>query len=1279
MDGAEVPGCFREVDWRDEYRTSAIRPDDVVTDILREFYVPVLSRAVRYDRVAGYFRSSSLAAASQGFSAFARTGAKARFLVGCDLDEKDVEAALRGAEEGLVTRLEAELDASGSWDPATTRGVDLLAFLLAKGQLEIRVALRVHAVTGKPISVASVEDGYVHEKWAVFEDARGDLLHIAGSLNESKTALVINAENISLTCSWWDARAAKKSQEAKADFEHLWKYGSPAIRVLPLPAAVRERLVRMGEKVLEPAEIDEPTPPPPVVEEPRLPPLERLRWLLLRDAPYLPGGQYLGIETAPIEPWPHQKFVARRLVDAWPLGFLLADEVGLGKTIEAGLAIRALRLTGAIRRVLVAAPASLTRQWQRELSSKFLLDFARPAPRGGQMRHERLDDEGEPYETQEGGMLDPELVVASTGLLTHAGRAAEVRQAKGWDFALVDEAHYARAARGRNQLYRYIEDFLRPKARSLHLATATPMQMEMQEAFDLMRLTGRVGSFGADDDITREYYEALREFVQRGFAIPERTLGLLRRAVAEIRHLDPEYWRFVLSSLRESDRRRIERWVERDDRLSPSDKKILARVFRLAAPLSRVMLRHTRGLLRLYQASGQLTANLAERRVRPLEPIQFSEDERRVYDLLEAYCAGLDQRLAQAKTGAEARRRAAAVGFYLSFLRLRFASSLHAIRQTLSRRLVKVEATLRDLREPRRAALGVAPEDLEDALFVEDNEDDEIAVDAILEGRTEADLRWEREALQELRESLAHLSGVPSKLRRLLRELDDRRRGDRIDQIVVFTRFKDTLDHLVEQVRARMPSARIGTFSGAGGARVDPESGDMLKASRTRITQAFVEGEIDVLLCTDAAAEGLNLQTADLLVNFDLPWNPAKVEQRIGRIDRIGQRHAIIQVANYAYAGSAEERVYGRLLSRLEEANLIVGSQQIALLPVDENDFRILAAAGVNEEQLRAIEHRATEALRKAQAANEALEIPAADLQEIYRGWEKSHGFVAPATLADVDGALRLAAQTLPDVLVEDEEGVVRVRKAGAPDQPLTARRDVYASLPDARREEVHFASWGSAEFDRLATTLAGHQEDEPWVRRVEASVEEPFLVKRVAYLVCTTEGVREISSLRDLDGLALDVEGEVSLNRSEATRTRLQAEVSRIARARQAAQTVIELNTRAGQDQRRLSCEIAASYLERRREPSPEDAHRILRDELIPQRRDGMKVIVSRSRLAAISPLLEDTAGRDVGAQDVDLTISPPQLRAAEQKLERAIAAGRERGVASKDWVRDHLRSIGA
>ncbi|WP_058554771.1 hypothetical protein [Thiohalocapsa sp. ML1] len=124
----DAPACAPPP-WRLAYSTSSDAVGGKPVDILHDFYLPALRRAVRYDRVAGYFRSSSLAAASQGFSAFVGNGGKARMVVGADLHPDDVAAVLAGDEARLAARLTAELVASEQWPEAERRGVALLAWM----------------------------------------------------------------------------------------------------------------------------------------------------------------------------------------------------------------------------------------------------------------------------------------------------------------------------------------------------------------------------------------------------------------------------------------------------------------------------------------------------------------------------------------------------------------------------------------------------------------------------------------------------------------------------------------------------------------------------------------------------------------------------------------------------------------------------------------------------------------------------------------------------------------------------------------------------------------------------------------------------------------------------------------------------------------------------------------------------------------------------------------------------------------------------------------------
>jgi hypothetical protein len=131
-----------------------------------------------------------------------------RLITGADLDADDVAAILEGEGTRLAKSWSKELVDSG-WPDDVRRGVELLGWMVARGMQEVRVAFRVHGSKGDPLPADSKVDGYVHEKWALFEDAFGNCIRVSGSLNESKTALVRNAENISLDLSWWNFRLPK--------------------------------------------------------------------------------------------------------------------------------------------------------------------------------------------------------------------------------------------------------------------------------------------------------------------------------------------------------------------------------------------------------------------------------------------------------------------------------------------------------------------------------------------------------------------------------------------------------------------------------------------------------------------------------------------------------------------------------------------------------------------------------------------------------------------------------------------------------------------------------------------------------------------------------------------------------------------------------------------------------------------------------------------------------------------------------------------------------------
>jgi hypothetical protein len=1094
MTTATAPSVLRDWPWRLSYKTSGLK----AVSILHDFYIPALQRAARYDRVAGYFRSTSLAAASQGFSAFVNKQGKMRLLVGADLEVHDVEAILHGEQELLAKGLSAALGEPANWSEPEARGVELLAWMVKGGLLEVRVALRVHAHTGRAIPLESQVDGYVHEKWAVLTDSAGDRMYISGSLNESKTALLLNAENIDVHCAWRSEEARERTDEAEADFAVLWANEHPAFRVLTLPEAVKARLISFvelggrtnGPPVEPPAEVDG-TSAAPVDIKPSV--AEWLSFKFIQDAPRMRNGQYLGIETAPIEAWPHQRIVARRLVDGWPLSWMLCDEVGLGKTIETGLALRSLLLSGFIKRVLIAAPASVAPQWQRELADKFFLPFTR-ALTGGKTRHKVLFPQE--MEQPATSLFSTALNIVSTGLLVREQRQADLKAADDWDVVLLDEAHYARRSNPTqwaerpaewNKLFKVTKDVLRAKARSLWLATATPMQIEPIEAVDLAALTRRLGPFGEETQVALAYYELLGK-LRRGVNLEDLEWAFLARVVRHVMAHDEAVAGFVRRTLlRGRDRRDLEQWLKTiasapSAPVAPA-RKAVTRLLFAVAPLSRVMMRHNRGLLQKYREHGKLAGNLAERRVL-LPTVELTAEDRAVYDCFEPYCQELSE---QVKTHSQQRT---AIGFMLSFFNLRFASSYKAILDTLRRRRDKVQMAL-DGQLPEQQ--GWDEDDWEEAVDDQDEGADAPVTFAGLHTRNRNDLQWEHNELGKLIGQLEPLAQKPSpKVRALLQVLQSRSLANgRVRQLVLFTRFYDTLVDIQSWIERSAPAVRVGVFAGPRCAYMDGAPLVWRSANREEVKRRFVNGEIDVLLCTDAAAEGLNLQTADLLVNFDLPWNPMKVEQRIGRIDRIGQRHSVIYVANLAYPGTAEEELYVRLQQRIGGAASTVGAQQTILLPVLPSDLRQLAAKEITRDQLA---QRVKQRLEQAQLRAQAMELTPDELYAIYAALDDEIADEQlPVTLEQMYGAMvsSMTLKSLGSEVVQTEHGEALLVRGIPGSEPfmLTVSRMLYERGISARSESLHFATWGDPTFERLVAFMVGQREECKELGRSEQTV----------------------------------------------------------------------------------------------------------------------------------------------------------------------------------------------
>lgn len=857
-------------------------------ELLSELYEPALAEAVSYDRCCAYFSSTVLAVAARGFAPLVKrllgmhtSQPAVRLLVNEELTRDDVDAMLnaRGAE-ALAERLAARLVEPR--DALERERLALLGLLVKRGLLEARVG------------VMRAGRGILHAKFGLITDAEGDALVFSGSGNESASGLIANYEELEVTTSWEDA---ERLEYFRRRFDELWSGNSPQVDVLSLPEAVREQLIRYAEYEEVAKKIEPPRPS-------RRDRLEAwMRWRFALEAPWFTeGGPNCDAMAPGIFLWPHQIRVVEECAAAWPAGRLLCDEVGMGKTIEAIMILRRLLAGRGVRRALLLVPAGILQQWQGELREKGGLLVPRLE---GQTALCWPDGRIEHVPDFRAALREP-LLLISREMARLEQNAAMILDAPKWDLVLLDEAHAARRAHQEEtefnsatlllELLRKLQ--LQGRARSLLLLSATPMQTHPWEPWDLLAVLGEGPPWLSDFGIIREFYEAVAMAADRPLQVDR------ARNIAAVVEEDDSFPDLLLTpaaipgQLLAGGKR---------ERLS------LAARLRKGAPLGRRMHRNTRQTLRAYFQRGLIEKPPARRQIQDVRYEFRDPDERGLYDAIQKYVERRFEELEDERPGK---------GFVMTVYRRRATSSPLALRRSLERRQRGLELVAR----------GAAAERAEDLESSDQQDIDELLVDMrspTLPSSLPEDpavARAELRDVSELLDRLDGLKGTDSKLEEFLRALqiamDDGR------PCLVFSEFTDTVEYLRE---ALFPSFGEGVACYTGDGGIVFENGQWRRVSKESITTRLANREVRVLVCSDAASEGLNLQTASALINYDLPWNPARVEQRIGRIDRIGQAAGEIRIVNLILTLSVDERVYQVLGDRCDLFESYVGAMQPVL------------------------------------------------------------------------------------------------------------------------------------------------------------------------------------------------------------------------------------------------------------------------------------------------------------------------------------------------------------
>jgi SNF2 family DNA or RNA helicase len=508
-----------------------------------------------------------------------------------------------------------------------------------------------------------------------------------------------------------------------------------------------------------------------------------------------------------IIPLPHQLHVLNRALSNNNVRYILADEVGLGKTIEAGLIIKELKTRGLIKRILIVCPTGLVTQWSLEMQDKFNEKFHVILPEDYDTIR-RITGNGDVY-----GQFDQ--VISPMDSIKPLERRVGWTEEKiaqyneeriysiinsGWDLVVIDEAHRVAGSSGEVARHK-LGNLLAAASPYLLLLTATPHNGKTEPFLRLIRL------------------------------VDEKAFPNINAIVKE----------------------QVAPYVIRTEKREAIDNN-----------------------------GNKLFKNRTTRAIE-LHWDERHSMQRRLYEMVSDYVA---QNYNKAMRN---RGKNMWFVFLLIMMQRLVTSSTSAVRESMERR-VKV------LEEQAFKYQSMSEEEFAE-MELEENMEDAIAAISL-------DIKEEIAQLNDIIAvaKQAEFQYLDVKVEPLLEIIDDLFAEDRQRKVIIFTEFVATQSYLVKLLKDRGYSTSI-------------LNGSMSIEERNAVLQEF-KTETDILISTDAGGEGLNLQFSNCIINYDLPWNPMKIEQRIGRVDRIGQQRDVI-VYNFILADTVENRVKAVLEEKL--------------------------------------------------------------------------------------------------------------------------------------------------------------------------------------------------------------------------------------------------------------------------------------------------------------------------------------------------------------------------
>ncbi len=589
---------------------------------------------------------------------------------------------------------------------------------------------------------------------------------------------------------------------------------------------------------------------------------------------YYTSNQIKCITNSRLSLMPHQINVAHRLSEQYFPRMILADEVGLGKTIEAGIYIKEMISRNLANRSLIIVPASLVNQWKFEMENKFNVEFSvydgkkvKKLCKKGSYKHPNLLQNPFYYDN---------YIICSLQFARNPKYINMISQIT-WDIVIFDEAHHLRryllnksTGNYRETLNYKLAKNVSQTTESLLLLTATPLQLHSFELYSLIEL------------IHPEAFESFSEFEHFRRNIP--FINLLFKNLNKIDNLNTFEVKNTVKLLKELN------YIDPSRSLHNSIEEIRKNSAKRARIIKSLEKQHTLSKFLIRNRKKNVISDdyINERVVKTIT-VNPTQEELEVYNKIRLYLAKIYN------LAGNTNHKNLGLGFVITTLQKLLTSSKAAFLKSLKRRLL----TLESLKE----------EDPD--YFI--SEIDDMTIDSEDLGRynkNEGNLLSFENQKKILEAFYEKLSAIPydSKSEALMELLEKIYQNDPKEKVLIFTQFVDTMFFLRKNIKDTHPDFSINLFYGG----IDKEEkSEVVKEFRNK-------KDFSILLSTEIGGEGRNFQFCRMLINYDLPWNPMKLEQRIGRLDRIGQKSDKIYIYNFFIEGTIETDVIYALNKRID-------------------------------------------------------------------------------------------------------------------------------------------------------------------------------------------------------------------------------------------------------------------------------------------------------------------------------------------------------------------------